>query len=164
MEAMIEDCAPRLAENTGMTLDEAVSLMGAVLPQLKRWRAVRENEERYGEEARELYGDETIDAANERLLDMDPAVWNDMKELEQAILGQLSIAMAEGDPRGPEAKKLVKMHRHWVGLHWRSEPEDEAYLGLVKGYLADPRFVPYYDDPCGTDATAFLVEAVEGEA
>ena len=37
MEAMIEDCAPRLAKNTGMTLDEAVSLMGAVLPQLERW-------------------------------------------------------------------------------------------------------------------------------
>ena len=39
MDAMIEDCAPRLAENTGMTRDEAVSLMGAVLPQLERWRA-----------------------------------------------------------------------------------------------------------------------------
>ncbi len=164
MEAMIEDCAPRLAENTGMTLDEAVSLMGAVLPQLERWRAVRENEECYGEEARGLYGDDAIDAANERLLDMDPAVWNDMKELERAILGQLSIAMAEGDPRGPEAKKLVRMHRQWVGLHWGSEPEDEAYLGLVKGYLADPRFVSYYDDPCGAGATAFLVEAVEGGA
>lgn len=161
MEAMIEDCAPRLAENTGMTLDEAVSLMGAVLPQLERWRTVRENEERYGEEARGLYGDDAIDTANERLLDMDTAAWNDMKELERAILGQLSIAMAEGDPHGPEAKRLVRMHRHWVGLHWGSEPEDEAYLGLVKGYIADPRFVSYYDDPCGTGATAFLVEAVE---
>lgn len=37
MEAMIEDCAPRLAENTGMSLDEAVSLMGAILPHLERW-------------------------------------------------------------------------------------------------------------------------------
>ena len=101
---MIEDCAPRLAENTGMTLDEAVSLMGAVLPQLERWRAVRENEERYGEEARELYGDDAVNAANERLLDMDPEAWNDIKELERALLGQLSSAMAEGDPRGPEAK------------------------------------------------------------
>lgn len=43
MEAMIEDCAPRLAENTGMTLDEAVSLIGAVLPQLERWRGGRDN-------------------------------------------------------------------------------------------------------------------------
>lgn len=39
MEEMAEDCAPRLAENTGMTRDEAVSLMGAVLPMLRRWRA-----------------------------------------------------------------------------------------------------------------------------
>ena len=39
MEEMVEDCAPRLAENTGMTRDEAVSLMGAVLPMLRRWRA-----------------------------------------------------------------------------------------------------------------------------
>lgn len=39
MEAMIEDCAPRLVENTGMTNDEAVSLMGAVLPHLRRWSA-----------------------------------------------------------------------------------------------------------------------------
>lgn len=46
---MIEDCAPRLAQNTGAwSLDEAVSLMGAVLPQLERWRTVQENEERYG--------------------------------------------------------------------------------------------------------------------
>ncbi len=38
MEDMIEDCAPRLAENTGMSLDEAVSLMGAILPNLERWK------------------------------------------------------------------------------------------------------------------------------
>ncbi len=117
MEAMIEDCAPRLAQNTGMSLDEAVSLMGAVLPQLERWRTVQENEERYGAEARARYGDEAIDAANETLLDMDPQTWNDMKELERAILGQLSIAMGDGDANGSEARKLVAMHRRWIGLN-----------------------------------------------
>lgn len=44
MEAMIEDCAPRLAENTGMSLDEAVSLMGAVLPHLERWNSEKPRE------------------------------------------------------------------------------------------------------------------------
>lgn len=44
MEDMIEDCAPRLAENTGMSRDEAVSLMGAVLPHLARWSATRTDE------------------------------------------------------------------------------------------------------------------------
>lgn len=161
MEAMIEDCAPRLAENEGMTLDEAVSLMGAVLPQLERWRVVRENEERYGAETRERYGDEAVDAANERILDMDAAAWNDLKELERAVPGQLSIAMADGDVRGPEAEKLVAMHRRWVGLHWGAEPEDAAYLSLCQGYLADPRFVACYDGPCGEGATEFLVRAVD---
>ena len=162
MEAMIEDCAPRLAENTGMTLDEAVSLMGAVLPQLERWRTVQENEQRYGAEAREKYGNEAIDAANERILDMDPATWSDMKELEKAILGQLSIALSDGDAAAPEAAKLVQMHRRWIGLQWGAEPERDIYLNLVRSYLEDPRFVSYYDEPCGKGATAFLVKAVEG--
>ena len=87
---------------------------GAVLPQLERWHAVRENEERYGTEARERYGDEAVDAMNERLLNMDPATWNDMKRLEGAILERLKSAMATGDPTGPEARELVRMHRHWV--------------------------------------------------
>ena len=148
MEAMIEDCAPRLAQNTGMSLDDAVSLMGAVLPQLERWRSVQENEERYGAEARARYGDEAIDAANETLLDIDPQTWNDMKELERAILGQLSIAMGIGDPESNEARKLVAMHRRWIALNWGCEPQNEAYLGLAHGYLADQRFVGYYDKPC----------------
>ena len=154
---MIEDCAPRLAQNTGMSLDEAVSLMGAVLPQLERWRSVQEHEERYGAEARARYGDEAIDAANEALLDMDPETWNDMKELERAILGQLSIAMGIGDPENSEARKLVAMHRRWIALNWGCEPQNEAYLGLAHGYLADQRF----DKLCGTGATAFLVQAIE---
>ena len=135
--------------------------MGAVLPQLERWRAVRKNEECFGAEVRERYGNEAVDAANERILDMDATSWSDLKELERAVLGQLSIAMADGDPRGPEAARLVAMHRRWVGLHWGTAPEDAAYLGLVQGYLADPRFVAYYDGPCGEGATAFLAKAVE---
>lgn len=38
LDSMIEGCAPYLMEATGMSRDEAVSLMGAMLPNLKRWR------------------------------------------------------------------------------------------------------------------------------
>ena len=38
MDDMIEDCAPRMAEAMGWTVDEAASLLGAVLPTLDRWR------------------------------------------------------------------------------------------------------------------------------
>ena len=43
MDEMIEDCAPRMAKAMGWTADEAASLLGAVLPTLRRW---------YGGEAR----------------------------------------------------------------------------------------------------------------
>lgn len=38
MDDMIEDCAPRMAQAMGWTVDEAASLLGAVLPTLDRWR------------------------------------------------------------------------------------------------------------------------------
>lgn len=38
MEDMIEDCAPRMAEAMDWTVDESASLLGAVLPTLKRWK------------------------------------------------------------------------------------------------------------------------------
>ena len=38
MDDMIEDCAPRMAEAMGWTVDEAASLLGAVLPTLERWK------------------------------------------------------------------------------------------------------------------------------
>ena len=39
MDEMIEECAPRMAEAMGWTLDESASLLGAVLPTLDRWRS-----------------------------------------------------------------------------------------------------------------------------
>ena len=76
-------------------------------------------------------------------------------------MDQLSIALANGNATSPDAAKLVQMHRCWIGMQWGTKPERDIYLELVRGYLADPRFVSYYDEPCGKGATAFLVEAIE---
>ncbi len=40
-------------------------------------------------------------------------------------------------------------------LNWGSEPQDDAYLGLAHGYLADQRFVDYYDKPARTAPRRF---------
>ena len=161
MDAMIEDCAPRLAQNTGMTPDEAVSLMGAVLPQLERWSAIHSNEMRHGAEARERHGDTAIDDANERLLSMDEDTWRDRNALELVIIDQLKLAMTAGDPHGPAAQKLARMHARWAELSWgEGAYTPEAHNGLADGYLADPRFVDYYDSRAGHGATEFLVAAI----
>lgn len=38
LDNMIEGCVPYMVKQTGMARDEAVSLMGAILPNLKRWK------------------------------------------------------------------------------------------------------------------------------
>ena len=46
-------------------------------------------------------------------------------------------------------------------MSWGHEPDAASYVGLAQGYLADERFVAYYDEPCGRGATQFLVDAIQ---
>lgn len=160
MDEMIEDCAPRMAEAMGWTVDEAASLLGAVLPTLRRWREVAENEKTYGEETRAAYGDEVVDATNEKYLAMAETAHLQAEELVVAINEQLRRAMETGDPAGPEARKLVAMHGHWLRMYW---PDGlytpEAHKGLADGYVSDERFRAYYEK-VAPGATQFLRDAI----
>ena len=160
MDEMIEDCAPRMAEAMGWTVDEAASLLGAVLPTLRRWREVSENEKAYGEEIRAAYGDEVVDAANEKYLAMGEAAHLQAEEMAVAINEQLRRAMEAGDPAGSEARKLVAMHARWLRMYW---PEGtytpEAHKGLADGYISDERFRAYYEQ-VAPGATQFLRDAI----
>lgn len=111
MDAMIEDCAPRLAESTGMTRDEE---------------------------------------------------WKTKENLEIAIIEQLKKAMLTGDTSSPEAAKLALMHADWIRMQWAEGAySPQAHVCLARGYLADNRFIEYYDSRAGKGATEFLVEAIE---
>ncbi len=160
MDEFIEATAPMEAKALGVSLDEAVSLMATLLPHLKRWREVGENEQRYGTEIRAAYGDEVVDAANEKYVAMGEAAHMQADELALAINEQLRRAMETGDAEGPEARKLVAMHGHWLRMYW---PDGlytpEMHKGLADGYLADERFCAYYD-AVAPGATKFLRDAI----
>lgn len=119
-------------------------------------------EDEYGVEARELYGDAAIDAANERILGMSKAAWDAKEELEQRIKNNLKLAMSEGDIDSEIARMLAEMHARWIRVHWGEDGyTPEAHVALAEGYVHDPRFVAYYDDACGKGATAFLVKVIK---
>ena len=127
---------------------------------LKR-TTVEQNEQRFGKEARERHGAAAVDAANERLLGMDERTWNDMNALEERIKELLRAAMASGEVGGSQSQELVAAHARWLQLHWGSEAyTPQAHRGLADGYLADKRFVAYYDTACGAGATQFLRDAI----
>lgn len=160
MDEMIEDCAPRMAEAMGWTVDEAASLLGAVLPTLRRWREVAENEKAYGEETRAAYGDEVVDASNKKYLAMGEAAHLQAEELAVAINEQLRRTMEAGDPAGPEARKLVAMHARWLHMYWPDGTyTPEAHKGLADGYVADERFQAYYEK-VAPGAAQFLRDAI----
>ena len=128
---------------------------------LKR-AAIDANEKTYGAEARERYGDAAVDAANERLLAMDEAEWNDKEQLEAAIIEQLVEVMRAGGTTGVEAQKLAQMHARWIAMQWgEGAYSREAHLQLAQAYLADERFKAYYDERAGEGATETLVAALE---
>ena len=81
-------------------------------------------------------------------------------ELELAIKEQLRRAMEAGDVEGPEARKLVAMHGHWLRMYWPDGMyTPETHKGLADGYLADERFRAYYD-AVAPGATQFLRDAI----
>lgn len=124
-------------------------------------RAIAENEERYGAEVRQAYGDAAMDAANERMVGMSQEEWSDAKALEAAILEQLTAAKATGNPTGEAARKLCAMHARWLQMHWgEGAYSPAAHAALAEGYVADPRFTAYYDEAAGEGATAFLRDAL----
>lgn len=160
MDEFIEATAPMEAKALGVSLDEAVSLMATLLPHLKRWREVEENEQQFGDELRAVYGDEVMDKANEKYVAMGEAAHLQADELELAIKEQLRRAVESGDTEGPEARKLVAMHRHWLCMYW---PDDmytpEAHKALADGYITDERFHVYYEE-VAPGATQFLHDVI----
>lgn len=124
-------------------------------------QGLQDFEDTYGTEARSLYGDDAIDAANERMMSLTQSEWDAKELLEESIKAQLRLAMEKGDAAGDEAKELARMHERWITIHWGQGYSKDAYLALVRGYLADKRFVKYYDSAAGDGATEFLVRAVE---
>lgn len=118
-------------------------------------------EQTYGQEARERYGNDVIDAANERMMALTRDEWDAKELLEEQIKVQLRIAMAAGDSAGAEAAELARMHERWIRVHWGEGYSPAAHLGLAHGYLVDQRFRDYYDGAAGPGATEFLVQALE---
>ena len=160
MDEFIEATADMEAKALGISREEAVSLMSTLLPHLKRWREAEENEAQYGEELRERFGDEVVDASKEKYVSMGEGAHAQANELELAIKEQLRRVMESGDVAGDEARKLVEMHRQWLCMYWPDGMYEAAvHKSLADGYLADPRFIEYYD-AVSDGATQFLRDAI----
>ncbi len=108
-------------------------------------KAIRENEETYGKEAREKYGDEQVSESNRKMLDMTETQWERFMALEKEILERLETGVKNGlTADSAEAKEIVTLHKEWLCMTWK-QYNAEAHKGVAAMYIADERFTKYYD-------------------
>ena len=108
-------------------------------------RAVEHNEETYGKEAREKYGDRQVDDANRAVLGLTGEQYQMWNELEEEIRRRLEDAVHAGlDPTGEEGREIVRLHRRWLEV--TVKPCDGArQREIAELYVADERFAAHYD-------------------
>lgn len=126
-----------------------------------RRREVEENEEKYGAEARKKYGDETMDQANARRLNLTREQYQEYTALEEEIRQRLEGAVRSGaDPKGEEGKELTRLHRRWLEFSLGKSYTPAVHRGIAQMYTADERFTAYYDLTV-LGCAQFLRKAVE---
>ncbi|MBP3964860.1 MerR family transcriptional regulator [Paenibacillus lignilyticus] len=121
-------------------------------------RLIDENEQKYGKEAREKYGDDAVNKSNAKVKGMSQEDHERVTRLAEEIKETLAEAFKQGDPAGELAQKTADMHRQWLGFYWPQYTK-EAHANLSQMYVDDERFKAYYDvDRPG--AAEFLRDAI----
>ena len=135
---------------------------GTQMKDEKRFEALKdeliaENENKYGKEVRERWGNEVAAQSNQRLKNMTQEQYDAQQALAAQVNLRLKEAMATGDARSAKARETVELHLRWLG-GWGNYPP-EAHKGLGDMYVADTRFAAYYD-VVGAGAAQFLRDAI----
>lgn len=108
-------------------------------------KLVEDNEAKYGQEIREKYGDNTVNASNQKMLGMSQEQYDKVTKLGADILDTLYAAFKTGDPAGELAQKAADLHRQWLCYFWDNYTK-EAHAGVAQMYVDDPRFTAHYDE------------------
>lgn len=153
LDALLSTVERTIAMNEGrMTMSNKEKFEG-----FKR-KLIEENEEKYGAEIREKYGEDTIIRSNAKLENMTEAEYAEVERLQEDMFAALREGMASGDPAGDAAQRAAQLHKEWLTFYW-DQYSKEAHAGLAEMYVADERFKAYYDQH-GSGTAEFLREAI----
>ena len=121
---------------------------------------IAQNDVTYGKEVRERFGDKTVEDSNRKLAGLSEEQWQHQQLLAEQILAELKTLTPQNDPASSRAQALCDLHKQWLQVFWVDGAySPKAHLALAEGYLADQRFVAYYDQ-AAEGATQFLRDAL----
>lgn len=120
---------------------------------------INENEDKYGHEIRDRYGDNLIDASNKKIRKMTKEDHQKIETQTVEINRMLKEAYLTNDPQSKTSMKACEMHKDWLLNYWTFYNK-EAHLNLVQMYVDDPRFKIYYEN-IQAGLAEFLLEAMK---
>ncbi len=107
-------------------------------------KMVEDNEEKYGKEVRQKYGNDAVDQSNKKVMNMTKEQHDQVTVLAEQVTETLAEAFKTGDPAGELAQKAAALHKQWLCYFW-NQYSKEAHAGLAQMYVDDERFTAYYD-------------------
>lgn len=121
---------------------------------------VEKNEQKYGKEVREKYGDEVVDQSNAKMMGLTEEQYTHMQELGEKINLLLEEAVKNHEYVEDEiGEQVALLHKEWLSYTWPTY-STQAHRGLVQMYVLDERFKSYYDKNV-EGCAEFLKQAVE---
>jgi len=112
----------------------------------QKQKMIEDNENQYGKEIREKYGNEAIDSSNAKIMKMGEVDYARAEQLNADISEKLKAAMMENDPAGELAQEVCRLHKESLCMFWKDGAySKEAHKSLAEMYVTDERFKAYYD-------------------
>lgn len=120
---------------------------------------VQQNEEKYGTEIREKYGEDSVRESNAKMMKMTEEEYKKFQNAETLIKEKLQEAVrSHADPSGEIGEEITELHKNWISMTW-GQYRPEAHRGLAEMYVQDERFLEYYDEEV-SGCAEFLKAAV----
>lgn len=140
------------SKERGITMSDQEKFIGF------KEKLIAENEEEFGKEAREKYGDAAVERSNQVFRNMTEEQYQAFVKLSQHVIDTFIEVYHTGDPTSELALKASELHRKWLTFTWNSYNK-EAHRNLSQMYVDDERFTAYYDQH-QEGLTAFIRDAI----
>lgn len=121
---------------------------------------LQENEQTYGKEIRERYGENNVAAFNQKWLNLSQEAFTGMETAEKELINALKIVLKTKEYHSQEAETVFLKHKEWLSYTSPSySPEMHRSLGQM--YMDDERFATYYNERAGANAAQTLNEIIQ---
>ena len=144
---------------TIQSIEEGLTMTNEQKFKVFKKHLIDHNEEHYGKEIRERHGEESVLATYGMVRNMTEEKYKAAQQLENMLLQRIREGMEDGSTTSELATEVGELHKRWLSFYWPKYTK-EAHVGLAQLYMADQRFIDYYDSRVAPDATKFLTDCI----